>query len=155
MDNIASSNIMNIAIINGPNLNLLGHREKEIYGYSSLRDLEEYLKKNTPADATLDFFQSNYEGEIIEYIQKAQENHIDAFIINAAAYTHTSVAIRDSLLAMNIPFIEVHLSNTHKREKFRHTSLIADIAKGVIMGLGREGYLLAIKYFTQLYHVKN
>ncbi len=146
---------MNIVIINGPNLNLLGKREKDVYGNSSLADLEKYLQENTPTGATLDFFQSNHEGEIVEYIHKSKENQTNAFIINAAAYTHTSVAIRDSLLAVDIPFIEVHLSNTHKREEFRHKSLTADIAEGVIMGLGCEGYLLAINYFTRLHHTIN
>ncbi len=145
---------MNIRVINGPNLNLLGSREKEIYGNFSLNDLEDYLKKNIPSNVTLDFFQSNHEGEIVDCIHKAKKNKIDVFIINVAAYTHTSIAIRDSLLAVALPFIEVHLSNIYKREKFRHQSLLADIAEGIIAGLGYEGYLLAIEYFYRLHHTK-
>ena len=140
---------MKLSIINGPNLNMLGSREKDIYGSFSLSDLEKFLKENILQQAELDFFQSNHESEIVQYIHKAKSNNIEGIIINAAAYTHTSISIRDSLLAVNIPFIEVHISNIYKREEFRHKSFLADIAQGVITGLGKEGYLFAIEYFLR------
>lgn len=128
---------------------MLGSREKNIYGNFSLPELEAYLEANSPKEIELDFFQNNDEGEIIQYIHEAKPKNIDGLVINAAAYTHTSVSIRDSLLAVEMPFIEVHISNIYKREEFRHKSLLADIAVGVITGLGKQSYLLAIEYFAR------
>ena len=133
-----------IIIINGPNLNLLGEREQSQYGsitYEKLR--ENCIKKSNELGLDLDFFQSNVEGELVNKIQDARAN-FDGMIINAAAFTHTSIAIRDSLEVFKKPIIEVHISNIYKREEFRHKSLISDIATGGIFGLGVEGYILAI-----------
>lgn len=141
-----------LAVINGPNLNLLGRREPERYGREGLAQLESYLReglegRSGDADAELEFFQSNHEGELVEYIHSLLEKKVKGVIINAAAYTHTSVALRDALLSVDIPFIEVHITNVHAREEFRHTSLLADKAVGVISGLGFAGYLAAALYF--------
>lgn len=142
---------MKILVINGPNLNLLGKREKSFYGTITLSEIQKRLlqvaselsdKLNVPID--LVFFQSNYEGAIVEKIQKSAEENVKAIIINPGAYTHTSIAIRDALLATGIPFIEVHISNVFAREKFRHKSYLSDIATGVIIGLGEIGYELAL-----------
>ena len=135
---------MNITVIHGPNLNMLGRREKSHYGDFSLADLERFLVEDN-SKATLDFFQSNSEGELVSFIQNLEKT--DAIVINAGAYTHTSIAIRDSILSVQIPFIEVHISNVYSREEFRKHSYLADIAEGVISGLGKESYNLAIKYF--------
>ena len=141
-----------IEIINGPNLNLLGKREPDIYGKSTLedinKDLSSYAKK-IGLDAS--FFQSNIEGEIVNQIQQSEKS--DGIIINAAAFTHTSVAILDALKSLSIPKIEVHISNIYKREDFRQKSLISDIATGGIFGLGDEGYILAIISMIRL--IKN
>lgn len=131
-----------ITIINGPNLNLLGTREPELYGKQSLQGIIDRLNKLNLCELT--HFQSNHEGEIVEFIQSCQ-NKIDFIIINAGAYTHTSVAIRDSLLAVSIPFYEVHITNVFSREKFREKSYISDIAVGVLSGFGIQGYELALK----------
>ena len=134
----------NIIIINGPNLNLLGEREQSQYGTISFENLRNIcLKKAKEIQINLDFFQSNIEGEIVNLIQEAR-NNCDGIIINAAGFTHTSVAIRDALSIFKKPIIEVHISNIYKREEFRHKSLISDIATGGIFGLGSEGYILAI-----------
>ena len=138
---------MKIGIINGPNINLLGQREKNIYGSFSLKELQEFLRLEIKDSAKLDFFQSNSESEIVGYIQEVQNNKLNALVVNAAAYTHTSIAIRDALLACSAPFIEVHISNIYEREDFRHRSYLTDIAQGAIIGLGKEGYLLAVLYF--------
>ena len=134
----------NIKIINGPNLNLLGEREKEQYGNITLNDIEnsctEFAKKN---EINLTFFQSNVEGEIVTEIQKSRKND-HGLIINAGGYTHTSVAIRDALDVFKKPIIELHISNIYKREEFRQKSLISDIVTGGIFGLGPDGYILAI-----------
>ena len=140
---------MKIGIVNGPNMNLLGRREKNIYGDFSLPQLQESLKAEIKDAAELDFFQSNSESKIIGYIQEAEKKKLDAMVINAGAYTHTSIAIRDAILDRAIPFIEVHISNVYTRETFRHQSYLSDIAQGVIVGLGKEGYLLAIQYFLR------
>lgn len=132
-----------ILIINGPNLNLLGQREPDIYGAETLQDLEQSLKGNYP-EVDLTFFQSNHEGALIDKIHQAQG--IDGFVINAGAYTHTSVAIRDALAGMNIPFVEVHISNVYAREDFRHHSYLSPIAKAVICGMGFKGYHFAIDF---------
>ena len=133
-----------IIIINGPNLNLLGEREQSQYGSVSLENLEKKcLEKANELNFDLEFFQSNVEGEIVNKIQEARKN-FDGMIINAAAFTHTSVAIRDALSIFQKPIIEVHISNIYKREEFRQKSLISDIVTGGIFGLGAEGYILAI-----------
>ena len=133
-----------IIIINGPNLNLLGEREQSQYGSTTFAQLKEScLKKSNEIDLELEFVQSNIEGEIVELIQNARKKY-DGMIINAAGFTHTSVAIRDALDLFKKPIIELHISNIYKREEFRHKSLISDIATGGIFGLGVEGYILAI-----------
>jgi len=143
--------LMNILVLNGPNLNLLGKREPEIYGSRTLAAiLAELTDYANSQDTMLFHFQSNAEHELVERIQSlllanSESNQaIDGIIINPAAFTHTSVALRDALLAVNIPFIEVHLSNVHKRESFRHHSYFSDIALGVIVGLGDQGYRFAL-----------
>ena len=132
---------MKVLVINGPNLNMLGSRDRDNYGTLSLQDIEIQIKKEFPKD-TFEFFQSNLEGEIIEQIQKAS-GYFDGIIINPGGYTHTSVSIRDALAAVEVPVIEVHLSNIYAREEFRHKSLIAPIARGQICGFGSRSYILA------------
>lgn len=133
-----------VLVINGPNLNLLGTREPEVYGSESLADIMLRLQQQAEqARCALTHKQSNAEHELIDHIHAARGN-VDFIIINPAAFTHTSVALRDALLGVAIPFIEIHLSNTHKREDFRHQSYLSDIAEGVIMGLGAQGYELAL-----------
>jgi len=133
-----------IIIINGPNLNLLGEREQSQYGSTNFRDLKENcLKKADEIGIKIEFLQSNIEGELVNIIQDSRKNY-DGMIINAAGFTHTSVAIRDALDLFKKPIIELHISNIYKREEFRHKSLISDIATGGIFGLGAEGYILAI-----------
>ena len=134
----------NILIINGPNLNLLGKREQSQYGSITFEKLKDNcLKKSKELNIDLDFMQSNIEGEIVTIIQEAREKY-DGIIINAAGFTHTSVAIRDALDIFKKPIIELHISNIYKREEFRHKSLISDIVTGGIFGLGDDGYILAI-----------
>jgi len=134
-----------ITVLNGPNLNLLGIREPGLYGNQTLADIKQHLEqKASDLNHQLNFHQNNAEHEIVEIIHKAYQAHVDFIIINPAAFTHTSVAIRDALLATKIPFIEVHLSNVHAREPFRKHSYFSDIAKGVICGLGATGYELAL-----------
>ena len=134
----------NILIINGPNLNLLGKREQSQYGSITFEKLKDNcLKKSKELNIDLDFMQSNIEGEIVTIIQEAREKY-DGIIINAAGFTHTSVAIRDALDVFKKPIIELHISNIYKREEFRHKSLISDIVTGGIFGLGDDGYILAI-----------
>ena len=133
-----------IVIINGPNLNLLGEREQSQYGSITFEKLKDNcLSKAKELDITLEFMQSNIEGEIVTLIQEAK-NQFDGIIINAAGFTHTSVAIRDALSIYKKPIIELHISNIYKREEFRQKSLISDIANGGIFGLGDKGYILAI-----------
>lgn len=138
-----------ISVINGPNLNMLGTREKETYGNSTLQEINEHLIKTFQGKIQFDFFQSNHEGEIVDYIQKTKAS---AIIINPGAFTHTSIAIRDALLSVKLPTIEVHLSNIYKREAFRKTSYISDIALGVISGLGSIGYELAANALINLHN---
>ena len=134
----------NIIIINGPNLNLLGEREQSQYGSITFDQLKkECLSKAKELDISFDFYQSNIEGEIVTTIQEAKSK-FDGIIINAAGFTHTSVAIRDALDIYKKPIIELHISNIYKREEFRHKSLISDVATGGIFGLGSNGYILAI-----------
>ena len=134
---------MNILIINGPNLNLLGEREPEIYGKQSFLSFLTDLKREFEGDIT--YFQSNIEGELIDCMQKTDA---DGIILNAGGYTHTSVAIRDCISAIAAPVVEVHISNLAQRESFRHDSLITAVCKGSIMGFGLEGYRLALKSFS-------
>jgi len=140
-----------ILVIHGPNLNMLGSREPQHYGSQTLADINQRLQELARADqARLEAFQSNSEAEIIEKIHALSVNRVDYVIINPAAFTHTSVAIRDALSAVKVPFIEVHLSNVHARESFRHHSYFSDIATAVICGLGAEGYYSAYRYIQQL-----
>ena len=134
---------MNIQIINGPNLNLLGVREKSIYGNTSFDTFLEELRKRYP-NITISYYQSNVEGEIINKLHEIGFSY-DGIVINAGAYTHTSVAIADAISAINTPVIEVHISNVHKREEFRHKSMIAASCRGVIAGFGMDSYRLAIE----------
>ncbi|RUO27470.1 type II 3-dehydroquinate dehydratase [Aliidiomarina sanyensis] len=139
------ADIKQILVINGPNLNLLGTREPEVYGTMTLQDIESMLRTEaSQLGATLDFIQSNAEHALIEAIHAAR-NAADFIIINPAAFTHTSVALRDAILAVNIPFIEVHLSNVHAREPFRRHSYFSDCAQAVICGLGAQGYVYALQ----------
>jgi 3-dehydroquinate dehydratase-2 len=134
-----------ILVIQGPNLNLLGSREPEVYGKTTMDDIHQKLGEIAKAHAIdLNTFQSNHEGELIDRIQKAKQDGIDFIIINPGAFTHTSVALRDALAGVAIPFTEVHLSNIHQREEFRKHSYLSDIATGVICGLGAIGYELAL-----------
>ena len=136
-----------ILLLNGPNLNLLGTREPEIYGGDTLALIEARLvKAAAEGGATLVAYQSNAEADLVNRIQQASREGVDFIIINPAAYTHTSVAMRDALAAVRIPFIEVHLSNVFAREEFRHRSYFTDIAVGIISGLGAKGYELALAY---------
>jgi 3-dehydroquinate dehydratase-2 len=134
---------MKILIVNGPNLNLLGQREPQIYGNVTFED---YLKElNSIFNFQIDYFQSNIEGELINIIQESKH---DGIILNAGGYSHTSVALRDCVSAIEVPVIEVHISNLSKRESFRHTSLISPVAVGSIMGFGISGYQMALNYFV-------
>lgn len=130
-----------ILLINGPNLNLLGTREPETYGTDTLNSIIAELREHEPDLAA---FQSNSEAEIIERIHAAREDGTQYILINPAAFTHTSVALRDALAAVAIPFIEIHLSNPHRREPFRHTSYFSDIAQGVVSGFGKQSYMYAL-----------
>jgi 3-dehydroquinate dehydratase II len=135
---------MKILFLNGPNLNLLGQREPEIYGHATLADIEAKVKDRAAQKGTeVDFRQSNLEGELVAWIQQAR-GKFDVIVLNAAAYTHTSIALRDAITAVGLPTIEIHLSNIHSREKFRHRSLIAPVCVGQIMGFGVNSYLLAV-----------
>lgn len=136
-----------ILVLHGPNLNLLGTREPTHYGHQTLADIDAALKEQgVAAGVKVECFQSNSEGELIDRIHAARSENVGYIIINPAAYTHTSVALRDALAAVAIPFIEVHLSNVHAREPFRHKSYFSDLAVGVITGLGANGYLFALGY---------
>lgn len=141
---------MNILVLNGPNLNLLGTREPQVYGKTTLADIEAMLKEEAAAKgAGLSFFQSNHEGQMIDRIHAARTEGVDWILINPGAWTHTSVAVRDALSGVAIRFIEVHLSNIHKREPFRHHSYLSDVAEGVICGLGAAGYTAALRYVLE------
>lgn len=136
-----------LLVLHGPNLNLLGTREPEQYGRTTLADINLALSRRAEAAGIdLETFQSNHEGALIERIHAAREQGVRAIVINPAGYTHTSVALRDALAAVEIPFVEVHLSNVYAREPFRHHSYFSALAIGVISGLGSEGYLLALEY---------
>jgi 3-dehydroquinate dehydratase-2 len=136
---------MNILFLNGPNLNLLGQREPEVYGRSTLADIEAKVRaKAQVLKVQVDFRQSNLEGELVGWIQQAKGKS-DVIVLNAAAYTHTSIALRDAIIASGVPTIEIHLSNVHAREEFRHKSLIAPVCIGQILGFGTDSYLLALE----------
>jgi 3-dehydroquinate dehydratase-2 len=135
-----------ILVLHGPNLNLLGTREPSVYGLTSIDELNDCLiNEATRSGVELRCYQSNSESELIDAIHQAQQNQINYIIFNPAAYTHTSIALRDALSAVAIPFIEVHLSNIYARESFRHHSYFSDIAQGIISGFGAQGYLLALQ----------
>ena len=141
---------MNILFLNGPNLNLLGQRQPEIYGQTTLADIEAKLRElAAEAGVTMDFRQSNHEGELVTWIQQAH-GKFAVIVINAAAYTHTSVALRDAISAVAVPTIEIHLSNIHAREEFRHQSMIAAVCRGQIAGFGEQSYYLALKAALQI-----
>ncbi len=146
---------MKVMIINGPNLNMLGTRETSIYGSTTLTEIENLVKQRAlELDVDTDFFQSNHEGEIIESVQSAPTIGTNGIIMNPGGYTHTSVAIRDALLSVKIPFIEVHISNPSARESFRQKNMFSDIAAGTISGLGPLGYVLALEAIKELYEKK-
>jgi 3-dehydroquinate dehydratase-2 len=139
-----------VVVLNGPNLNMLGTREPEIYGTTTLSEIEELCRKRAEElGLELTFHQSNHEGELVTRIQEARSNGV-GIIINAGAYTHTSVALQDALVLCEKPIIEVHISNIFARESFRHHSYVSPLAKGVICGLGAQGYLLALDALAQL-----
>ena len=144
-----------IIILNGPNLNLLGEREKNQYGSFTLKDIEkncnDYSSQN---NIKLSFFQSNIEGELVDKIQNSRTNQ-DGLIINAGGYTHTSVAIHDALKILKIPIIELHISNIYNREEFRHKSLISKVAKGVICGFGANGYIMSLNAMNKFLKNEN
>jgi len=138
---------MNVLVLHGPNLNLLGTREPAVYGSATLPDIEHELTQiAASAGGRLESFQSNHEGALIERVHAARADGTDFILINPAGLTHTSVALRDALAAVGIPFVEVHLSNIHRREPFRHHSFFSDLAEGVVCGLGAQGYALALRY---------
>ncbi|KAJ7621109.1 catabolic 3-dehydroquinase 1 [Roridomyces roridus] len=138
---------LSILLINGPNLNLLGTREPEVYGAATLSDVVDACTATAnSAGATLTAFQSNHEGAIVDRIHQAKLDGVDGIVINPGAYTHTSVAIRDAFLGVDIPFIEVHVSNVHAREAFRHNSYLSDKAVAVLAGLGVKGYEYAVQH---------
>lgn len=145
-----------LLLLNGPNLNLLGSREPEIYGSDTLNDIATHLSERASNDQhSLEHFQSNAEAELVDRIHQAAQEKVEFIIINPAAFTHTSIALRDALLGTQIPFIEIHLSNVHKREEFRQHSYFSDIAVGTIVGLGAQGYELALQAATRHLDSKN
>jgi 3-dehydroquinate dehydratase-2 len=139
-----------LLVLNGPNLNMLGLREPHLYGHTTLSELEAGLRTLAQTlGVSLNSFQSNHEGALVDRIQEARTDGTDFIILNAGAYTHTSVAIRDALAGIKVPFVEVHLSNVHKREEFRHHSYLSDLAVGVVAGLGPSGYEAAVRFAAQ------
>lgn len=137
---------MKILVMNGPNINMLGVREPEVYGTLTLGEIENKIKEAAGTNAVVSFFQSNHEGALIDRIHRAYDEKIDYIIINAGAYTHTSIALRDAFLATEIPFVEIHLSNVFSREQYRSESYLADIAIGVISGFRENSYILALAH---------
>lgn len=137
---------MKIMVLNGPNINFLGIREKEVYGSQNYEEMCQYIKRNIKKEIELEIYQSNIEGELINLIQKAYFDKFDGIVINPGAYTHTSIALYDAIKSVSIPTIEVHISNIHKREDFRHKSFTAAACIGQICGLGSNGYILAIEF---------
>lgn len=138
--------MMRILILNGPNLNMLGRREPSIYGNTSFEDYFNELKSKV--DCELEYTQSNSEGDLITEIQLANENGFDGIVLNAGAYSHTSIAIHDAILSVNIPVVEVHISNVYKRETYRHTSFLSSVCDGTIVGFGLKGYEYAVDWLT-------
>ena len=137
----------NLLLLNGPNLNLLGSREPEVYGAATLREIEQAATEQAlAAQAKIACFQSNHEGLLIDHIHAARQNGVDAIVINPGGLTHTSVALRDALAGVAIPFVEVHISNIYRRESFRHHSYLSELAAGVICGLGTDGYRIGIEF---------
>ena len=134
-----------IAVLNGPNLDRLGKREPEIYGTTTLADIEESLRSKFP-DVEFQFVQSNHEGELVDTLSRLADEGIDGIVFNPAAYSHTSIALRDALSGCEVDAVEVHISNIHKRERFRHHSHTGAVSKGVIAGLGADGYSLAVRH---------
>ncbi|MBZ9558014.1 MULTISPECIES: type II 3-dehydroquinate dehydratase [unclassified Modicisalibacter] len=138
-----------LLVLNGPNINMLGTRQPELYGHETLADVAALCqRRGETCGLTIDFRQTNHEGELIDWLHQAR-GKVDGVVLNPGAWTHTSVAIRDAILASELPVIEVHISNVHKREAFRHHSYVSDVAVGVICGLGTHGYALAIEHFSQ------
>jgi len=138
---------MNVLVLHGPNLNLLGTREPGVYGSATLADIErDLLQIAEEAGSTVQTLQSNHEGVLIDRVHAARTDGTDFIVINPGAFTHTSVALRDALAGVAIPFVEVHISNVHRREPFRHHSYFSDLAEGVIVGLGIQGYSLALRF---------
>lgn len=140
---------MKLFILNGPNLNMLGRRDAEQYGADTLENIEHMLVEQFP-DHEITFFQSNLEGELVEAIQSQVDSHTEGIIANFGGYTHTSVAIRDALALLNIPIVEVHLSNIHAREEFRAKSITGEIADGIITGFGKHSYVLGVYAIQQI-----
>jgi len=139
-----------ILVLNGPNLNLLGTREPETYGHTTLADIEASLHTlGTQLGVTVDCFQTNHEGVLIDRIHAARQGGSTAIVINPGAWTHTSIALRDALAAVGLPFVEVHISNVHRREAFRQHSYLSDLAAGVIVGCGVAGYGLALRFLAE------
>lgn len=142
--------VQHVLVLHGPNLNLLGTREPQVYGHTTLADINTALSTQAQAAGIrLESFQSNHEGALIDRVQAARAEGVDAIIINPGGFTHTSVALRDALAGVAIPFVEVHLSNIHQREAFRQHSYFSDLAVGVICGLGWRGYELALQYWLK------
>lgn len=142
--------LMKVLVLNGPNLNRLGKREPEIYGSETLDDVKQKcISLASQFNATVDFKQSNHEGVLIDWIHEAEDTDVEGIVFNPGAYTHTSIALRDAIAAVNVPVIEVHISNIHKRESFRHESKLAAECVGQISGLGTFGYELAIRKFLE------
>ena len=138
-----------VLVLNGPNLNLLGRREPGVYGTTTLQELENKLSANAPSGMALEFFQSNHEGQMIDRIHRVMDEPVDGIVINPGGWTHTSVAVRDALCAVAAPFVEVHISNVHAREAFRHHSYLSDIALAVIAGCGMQSYTFALETLDQ------
>lgn len=146
---------MQILLLNGPNLNMLGKREPSVYGFTTLADIENNLYDSAKSmEVSLDTFQANSEHALIDKIHSSATTGVEGIIFNPAAFTHTSIALRDALLSVGIPFIEVHLSNVHKREAFRHHSYFSDIALGTIVGLGAIGYQFALEALVKHIQIK-